>query len=49
MKLKEQKLCSLCRAEMTDLAILVYEDVKPLCLRCIKFIKKTKLKDLERD
>lgn len=48
MKIKEKKLCSLCRSEMTDIAIIVYEDIRPICLRCVNFIKKTKLRDLKR-
>ena len=47
MKIKEKKLCSLCRVEMTNIAILVYEEIKPLCIKCIKFIKNTKIKDFE--
>lgn len=48
MKIKEKKLCSLCRAEMTDIAIIVYEEIRPLCMRCINFIKDAKVEDLKR-
>lgn len=48
MKLATRRLCSLCNSEMTDIGIIVYEEIKPLCEKCILFIKKTKIRDFRK-
>ena len=45
MKIKKTK-CKLCEEE-TEFAFIYYEDFIPICLKCIRFIKSLKMRDLK--
>jgi len=46
MKIKETP-CSLCK-EKTQIGFIYYESIIPICLKCIKFIKKTEIKEFRK-
>lgn len=46
MIINDKDWCRVCDSESTYLVILVYEDRVPICEKCIRFIKKSKWKDL---